>query len=140
MSFLRRLGFYMVGMGIGMMLVLFFFGPERTYQFFLGWLPKAEIKKEVALRSLTPLEDSILLNKLHCFEISPAEIHHALQDGSVDLSKSKTREIPKSYLFRIEHQEVPLAVMMQYQDSVHIRIVSIEEVVAEGSQPTKNCN
>lgn len=139
MSFIRRLSFYFVGVGIGLLFVLLFFGPERTYQFFLGWLPKAEIKKEVARRTFIPTEDTLLLNQLACYGIDEHIIYESIQEGQIDLSKSETRKTPKKYLFRIDHQEIPLAIMVAYEDSVHLKLETINEVVPEGAQALKDC-
>ena len=99
MAFLRRLLFYILGIGLGTLIVIGLFG-DRDFDYAYG--PQARVKKLFR----TKIIDSISLNHV-VLDISADSIYyHAVTKGKEDFSQSDTRKEPcGAYSMTFEYQE-----------------------------------
>lgn len=94
-SFLRRLKYYGIGFGIGLIFVLFFFQNRGC-----SWLPGNRVKNAVLDRVLVVSDEESA--KLSSFGIGEDELVNVLNDGKVLFKESKKEGNPQVYV--IEHE------------------------------------
>ena len=116
MELIGRVGWYMTGLLLGVLLVLFFFG-DRKIPF--HYLPQARVKRNIGKKKLLYSYD--FKNQMHALEIDLPYVRSILRDGNVYFSKSRPREKPCGiYHF----QKDSLALIIENCDSL-ATIVSI---------------
>lgn len=94
-SFIRRLKYYGIGFGIGLIFVLFFFQNRGC-----SWLPSNRVKNSVLDRVLVVSDDEkALLDKMN---ISKKDIIDVLNSGEVVFNKSEKKANPQVYLMQYE--------------------------------------
>ncbi len=102
MDFLKRLGFYLVGLSIGIVFLTLFFKKksEETGVSFC-YLPNCRTLKDIRSK---PLSYSNEINQLiQNKELDSTLINSFLHDGDVDFGKSNTKSVPcKTYLIESE--------------------------------------
>jgi len=86
-TFLRRLVYYLIGFGIGLIMVLFFFQNRGC-----SWLPENKVK-ETILRK-------IIISQNPLMKIDSMELF--LSNYEVDFGESSKDSIEKTYLFKIK--------------------------------------
>ena len=86
----KRFGFYFVGFGIGLIIVLFFFQNRGC-----SWLPDNRVKNVINERII--LCDSITNIKLAALEISKKNILDYINNAEVDFSESQKKGDPKVF-------------------------------------------
>jgi len=94
-NFFRRLKYYGIGFGIGLVFVVFFFGNRGC-----AWYPKNRVKNTIFNRILV-LSDSEII-KLKDLGLSRKGLVIALNEGGVDFKKSKINNTFKVYHFDCE--------------------------------------
>ena len=105
MAFLKRLGFYLVGLSIGIIFLAIFFKKksEETGVSFC-YLPNCRTLKDIRSKPLSYSEEinQLILNK----ELDSMTINAFLFDGDVDFSNSDTKSKScKTYLIEGEVNE-----------------------------------
>ena len=118
----HRIKYYLLGFGIGLILVIFIFGTRGC-----EWLPNNRV--------LTSINSSQLYisNKNKCIlecNSSIEKVFHLIEAGNVDFSNSKTKDRIREYV--IEYEGINITVAIDPNDSVST-ITSI-------NSPLKNCN
>lgn len=114
MSFWRRVRLYILGLGIGSLMVLFFFGDRGCG----GWLPANRVK--------TSIMESILLTseytdcKLQCNEFTKEKIQDLIVKGSVNFKESKTKTDPREYKINYEQDTLWFSVSTNPDEPVFI--------------------
>lgn len=99
MAFLRRLLFYIIGIGLGILIVLALFG-DRDFDYAYG--PQARVKKLFR----TKIIDSTSLNHVVLDLSADSIYYHAVTKGRVDFSESDTRKEPcGTYTLKFEYLE-----------------------------------
>tara|TARA_B110001450_G_scaffold106284_1_gene100633 strand:+ start:5089 stop:5460 length:372 start_codon:yes stop_codon:yes gene_type:complete len=99
MAFLRRLLFYILGIGLGILIVLALFG-DRDFDYAYG--PQARVKKLFR----TKIIDSTSLNHVVLDLSSDSIYYHAVTKGRVDFSESDTRKEPcGTYTLKFKYLE-----------------------------------
>lgn len=89
-SFLKRLKYYGIGFGLGLIFVIFFFDNRGC-----SWLPGSRVKNTILGRILVVSEkDQKAYDKLN---ISDKEIVQFLNDGDLNIGASNTHGNPKVY-------------------------------------------
>ena len=86
-TFLRRLVYYLIGFGIGLIMVIFFFQNRGC-----SWLPENKVK-ETILRKIIISENPLM--KIDSMELF-------LSNYEVDFSQSSKDSIEKTYFFKIK--------------------------------------
>ncbi|MFN3917203.1 MAG: hypothetical protein ACK4K0_05630 [Flavobacteriales bacterium] len=91
MTFARRFRYYLIGVGIGFILVFFIFRGKG-----FSWLPgnRVLISLQESILYTTPYQDCLM----NCYSITKQEVFDLLENGNVNFKKSNTREEFKEYL------------------------------------------
>lgn len=121
MAFLRRLLFYIIGIGLGILIVLAFFG-DRDFDYAYG--PQSRVKKNFRTKSV----DSTTLNH-PLLDLRQDSIYfRAVAQGRVALRKSEPRKEPcGEYLIRFSHGSYAYKMVLENCDTV--RLISLEKDV-----------
>ncbi len=127
MAFLKRLGFYLVGLSIGIVFLTIFLkkkSEETGVEF--CYFPNCRTLKDIRSKQMLYSEniDGMLADK----ELDSLDIATILRDGEVDFGKSDTKSAPcKTYYIEgfIAEKEAVLKVKNCQQE------VLIEEIVRE---------
>ncbi|RNC90116.1 MAG: DUF4258 domain-containing protein [Allomuricauda sp.] len=105
MAFLKRLGWYLVGLSIGLIFLVFLFkkkSEESNVEF--CYLPNCRVLKDMRTKKLVLSDKAI--SQLTTFELDTLIIRSTLEDGSIDFSNSDTKSKPcKTYLVNTPDQE-----------------------------------
>ena len=89
-NFYKRLLYYGIGFGIGLIFVFFFFNTRGC-----SWLPENRVKDMISSRIVFISDSNMLV--LKNLGIKKTEISQYLEDAEVQFSKSKKSENPKIY-------------------------------------------
>lgn len=91
MNFKQRFLRYLLGFGIGCLLVFIMF-PSRDW---LGWSPEKQIMQRIreSKTTLSPLAEC----KLNCFGMDWTQLQSARNFGAIDFGKSDTKSMPRRY-------------------------------------------
>lgn len=122
MAFLRRLLFYIIGIGLGVALVKVFFG-ERDLDYAYG--PGARVKKIFRTKVIdsTTLEHPVL-------DLSKDSIYYwAVVDGKIKFGESNPRKEPcGEYALYYEHKDIDYHITLENcGDTVRVLDVVLEE-------------
>ncbi len=113
MNFLQRLKRFMIGFGIGLILVYFFFSDRLDL--LTSWLPNERVMERLRQTELL-LPDSMLC-RLNCHHLDSARVADLLIDGDVSFSTSLTRQEPKLYKVDFMQHEIPVRLSFLCTDS-----------------------
>lgn len=91
MNFKQRLLRYGVGIFLGVLISLYFFGGRSCGE----WMPTARIKADIQLGGIMP--DAKTKCELECVGMSVTDLEALVLAGKVDLGASSPRETPKAY-------------------------------------------
>jgi hypothetical protein len=93
MKFWQRLMRYLIGFGLGCLLVFWMF-PNHDW---LGWLPEKQIKQNIRSSKIS-LSNSVLCT-MEKQSITDQDWKKLLEDGSINYEKSQPNKQPKIYVF-----------------------------------------
>lgn len=114
MSFWRRVRLYILGIGIGSLMVLFLFGDRGCG----GWLPGNRVKTSI-MESL--FETSEYTDcKLTCNEFTKEKIQDIIVKGTVLFKESNTKSDPREYKLQYEETSLTFAVPTDSESPVYI--------------------
>jgi hypothetical protein len=107
MAFLKRLGFYLFGLSIGLVFLTIFFKnkSERT-GFEFCYFPNCRTLKDIRSKSLSYSKavEELILNQ----ELDSIKIAYFLREGDVDFKSSDTKSTPcKTYVIKADLAEKP---------------------------------
>lgn len=88
MSFWRRFRTYLVGVGLGLVLVYVFFGDRDFY----SWTPEGRVL--LAIDSSQSSLSNLAICQLACLEINEDSLQRLMDDATVDFSESETQKDP----------------------------------------------
>jgi len=116
MAFLRRLLFYAIGIGLGILIVLAFFG-HRIGEFDYAYGPQARVKKNFRTKVV---DSTTLVQPL--LDLSKDSLYYrALVDGRVAFGASEPRTEPcGEYLVRFSHDSYAYKMVLQNCDTVKV--------------------
>lgn len=97
-TFLRRLKYYGIGFGVGLIFVFFFFQNRGC-----SWLPDNRVKNAILDRVIVMSDDETF--HFHKAMIYNEDIINLLNDGDVDFKKSKTEGEMKIYFIKNDKHE-----------------------------------
>lgn len=107
MAFLKRLGFYLFGLSIGLIFLTIFFKnkSERT-GFEFCYFPNCRTLKDIRSKSISyskAIEELILSQ-----ELDSTKIAYFLNEGDVDFKSSDTESTPcRTYVIKVDLAERP---------------------------------
>ena len=89
MTILQRIGYYLAGFSLGLIILAFFFKEKKTD---FSYLPDARIKKNISSKKIefSNQIQSAIINK----QIDSITIRQILKNGNVNLSESEPRIEP----------------------------------------------
>lgn len=108
MSLLKRLGYYLGGFSVGLILLAFFLGGKRAS---CDYSPNARVLKSIRTKSHLYSED--LQRAIQSKEIDSNTISYILQKGNVDFKKSNTKlDSCRIYVIEetIDNKEIALSI------------------------------
>ncbi|MEL0175279.1 MAG: hypothetical protein VW851_01895 [Cryomorphaceae bacterium] len=114
MAFLRRLLFYSIGIGLGILIVLAFFG-DRDFDYAYG--PQARVKKNFRTKVV---DSTTLVQPL--LDLSKDSLYYrAVVDGRVAFGASEPRKEPcGEYLVRFSHASYAYKMVLQNCDTIKV--------------------
>ena len=122
MNFLGRLKYYLIGVGIGLLMVMAIFKDRK-----LGtWTPKNQINQSIAK---TPIHYSEKLNcYLNCLSMDTIQLKDLMINGKVDFDKSDVRnQKDRNYFIK------PVNAKIQHiKVNIKPNIMEIEDVELTG--------
>lgn len=118
-KFKKRLRYYLIGFGLGSVMIFFVFGNRAC-----SWLPENRVKNMIAEKKII-VGDSVWA-LMNCQGVDADDIYRFLNaDGDVDFGDSQPREYPKIYLFRGEKNNEELEISFALYDE-YSEVVSFE--------------
>lgn len=122
---LKRIGYYLVGVVLGSLLVMVFFG-DRDLQ--CSYFPNDRVLSDLRKKEITFSPTAKC--KWDCAELDSLAFDYILNNGEVDFSKSQTKEeSQKAYYIQSKKFEKEFSVVIENYDSTAI----IVDVMANGS-------
>jgi hypothetical protein len=91
-NFTKRLKYYGIGFGFGLIIVFFFFGNRGC-----NWGPEGRVKTSISERVLIINEENAI--ELNRRGISTNDLRELIEKADIDFSLSKKEEALKAYLF-----------------------------------------
>lgn len=114
MSLLKRLGFYLIGLAIGLIFLAFFLNRKKAE---FCYFPNCRVLKELRSKPLT--YSNAATQDLQRLKLDSTAIHYLLNEGNVDFSASDTDATPcKIYVIEGEPKEETILLTLQNCDSL----------------------
>jgi len=113
MGFLKRLGFYLFGLAIGLVFLAIFFKKktEETGVSFC-YFPNCRTLKDIRSKPLSYSDD--VRELMNGNQLDSVKIAYFLREGNVDFKKSDTKSSPcKTYIIEVEFDEKPAVMTVQ---------------------------
>ena len=88
MNFLNRLKYYLIGVGLGILLVLAIFKDRNL----TAWTPQNQVLKHL---DNVMIITEIASCQMYCLKIDPAEVQSVISNGKVNFSDSDVRGLKK---------------------------------------------
>lgn len=98
MDFIKRLGFYLVGLSIGIVfLTLFLKKKSDETGVYFCYFPNCRTLKDIRSKPMYYTAD--VTQKLAKYQLDSLDVKYILTEGDVDFSKSDTKSVPcKTYI------------------------------------------
>ena len=114
MAFIKRLGFYLIGLAIGLIFLAFFLNRKRAE---FCYMPNCRVLKELRSKPLNYSESITEMIKNR--EIDSTDVLRFLTDGDVNFRASDTKAKPcKIYMIESEIRERSMMLRVQNCDSL----------------------
>ena len=113
MAFLKRLGFYLFGLAIGLVFLAIFFKKktEETGVYFC-YFPNCRTLKDIRSKPMSYSDD--VKELMEGNQLDSLKIAYFLREGKVDFKKSDTKSSPcKTYIIEVELDEKPAVMTVQ---------------------------
>jgi len=126
MTFTQRLWRYMIGLLIGTLLALFFFGSRSCTQ----WLPNAQVRQFLGDAGLMGDERTRCL--MQCGAVTMADLRSLLEEGDIAYGDSDVRNeggTGKYYLIRTDVRSAEFVVT---DSTTTVRALELEDAGMEG--------
>ncbi len=115
MTLIQRIGYYLGGFSIGLIILAFFFNGKKTS---CAYGPEARVLKAITTKPLN--YSPLLLDK-----IDSATVKKLLKTGAIAFSKSDTRKKPCGiYVVENEWQDKPIELSVENCDSL-VKILDV---------------
>lgn len=114
MKIIHRIGFYLGGFSIGLILLAFFLSGKRTS---CAYGPNARTIKNISIKKRLYSETAI--SAMNTYQLDSIDVSFLIQSGEVNFSQSKTKdEGCKTYLIENELNERQVELTINNCDSV----------------------
>ena len=113
MAFLKRLGFYLFGLAIGLVfLAIFFKNKTELTGVEFCYFPNCRTLKDIRSKPLAYSDD--VRELMNGNQLDSVKIAYFLREGNVDFKKSDTKSSPcKTYIIEVEFDENPAVMTVQ---------------------------
>lgn len=132
MTLFQRFKRFLLGLGLGVILVFFFFGNRS--ESIKGWLPNERVMKRLRETKLQ-LADSVQC-RLKCFNLDSMSVKNLFEEGNVRFRRSETKQEPKIYRVDFEQHNPPVQLTFSCDDSTS----TVIDVMAVGAKVHCLCN
>lgn len=120
MTLLKRIGYYLGGFSIGLVLLAFFLSGKKTS---CDYSPSSRVKKNIRIKKIEYAEAASEIMSLNALDTS--SITYLLNKGSVNFSESNTKlDSCKVYIIEGNHNNKELRLSIENCDSI-ATIISI---------------
>lgn len=120
MKFIHRLGYYLGGFSIGLIILAFFLGGKKTS---CDYSPEARVLKNLRIKERSFSQDALDVLRQH--QLDTILISSILNNGDVDFSRSNTDlDSCKTYTVTGNASEKQLELLMENCDS----LVTVQEI------------
>lgn len=117
MNFLKRFRSYLIGVGLGMLMVVVIFKDKANL--FTSWLPENRVLQELTDKKINTTPKTACI--LKCLGRTETELQkNFLSFGAVEFSNSKTQATPKEYCVMQDVDGVKTCLMITVLDSTSI--------------------
>jgi hypothetical protein len=123
MTLFQRFKRFLFGVGLGIILVFFFFGNRS--EAITGWMPNERVMKRLRETKLQ-LPDSVKC-RLQCAKLDSTSVRNLFEDGNVRFRRSETKQEPKIYRVDFEQHNPPVQLTFSCDDSTST-IIGVEGV------------
>ena len=114
MKFIHRLGYYLGGFAIGLIILAFFLSGKRTS---CDYSPDARVLKNIRIKERKYSEEAE--EKMRLYNVDSSTISAVLRSGDVDFSRSNTDlDSCKTYMVTGERDDRELEFLFENCDSV----------------------
>ena len=114
MKFIHRLGFYLGGFAIGLIILFFFLNGKRAS---CAYSPDARVMKNIRIKERIYSEEALLA--MQRYKVDTALVSEVLRSGDVVFSRSNTQGDPcNTYLVTGQSDENMLELLFQNCDSI----------------------
>ncbi len=114
MNLLQRIGFYLIGLALGSIVVYFIWSKKKTT---FCYLPNCRALKDIRLkkREFSPMVQQLIDHK----KLDTAVISYTYQEGNINFSKSKTKiKSCKQYYINSEFNNRAYEFLVENCDSI----------------------
>jgi hypothetical protein len=116
MTFSQRFTRYLIGVGIGLIVVFFMF-PQYDW---LGWLPQKQVMQNIRESDFYFGHDTEC--KMECLGVSREQIQLARSEGRIDFSESDVKRNPK--LYHLEYGNLDMKIELTDSTARLVDIIS----------------
>ncbi|MEO8773823.1 MAG: hypothetical protein ABI263_02995 [Gelidibacter sp.] len=121
MKFIHRLGYYLGGFSIGLIILAFFLSGKKTS---CAYSPNARTTKSISEKQKSYSEEA--LSAMRSFEMDTIIVADMIKHGSVNFSESDTKsEACKTYIVRNKYKDQEFRLQIKSCDS----LATIESIV-----------
>ena len=114
MKFIHRLGYYLGGFSIGLIILAFFLSGKKTS---CSYSPNARVLKNIRVKERVYSESA--LENLALYELDTTQVSNLLSSGNVDFGRSNTELYScKTYMITGEASEKSLELLVENCDSI----------------------
>ena len=114
MNLLQRIGYYLGGFSIGLIILAFIFNKKKTS---CSYGPEARVLKNINSKKIMFSENTYTLLKNK--GIDSTNINHLIKKGTINFSKSNTRQKPCGvYYIESSYNEKPIVLTVENCDSI----------------------
>ena len=114
MTLLQRIGYYLGGFSIGLIILAFFLNGKKVS---CDYGPEARVLKNINTKNIVFSED--ILTYLSTKKIDSTTISYLLKKGDINFSKSTPREKPCGiYAIEGEYKDIEMLMTVQNCDSI----------------------
>lgn len=120
MNFLKRLKFYLIGVGIGILMVMSIF-KDRS---FTSWTPKNQIKAAISNK---PIDYNDWLDcKLNCLNIDTIMLKNKILEGKINYNESDVEDQNnRTYIIELEDEGINKVSIYISRDTLKFKEIDV---------------
>lgn len=89
MKLIQRIGYYLGGFSLGLIILAFFFNGKKTS---CSYGPDARVLKNISSKKI--IHSTILKQKMTSYKVDSTAVNYILSKGDIDFSSSNSRQKP----------------------------------------------